>query len=115
MSINEFTADRIRRALSSEADVHEKRMFGGLAFMVNGKMCVVVSGRKSREGLIMVRVGPHAYADALKRTGAAPTIMKGKPVKGYVDVDESGQRDLKGWLKLALAFNRTLVMDESAG
>lgn len=108
MSINEFTAERIRRALSSEPDVYEKRMFGGLAFMVNGKMCICVGGGKD-EDLIMVRVGPRAYAEALKRTGAAPTIMKGRAIKGYVDVDESGQRDLRGWLKLALDFNRELV------
>ncbi|MDO5057376.1 MAG: TfoX/Sxy family protein [Lautropia sp.] len=108
MSINEFTADRIRRALSSEPDVYEKRMFGGLAFMVNGKMCVCVGGGAD-EDMIMVRVGPHAYADALERTGASPTIMKGRPIRGYVDVDETGQRDLGAWIRLALDFNRELV------
>lgn len=113
MSINEFTAERIRRALSSEPDVYERRMFGGLAFMVNGKMCICVGGGKD-EDLIMVRVGPRAYAEALRRTGAMPTIMKGRAIKGYVDVDESGQRDLTGWLKLALDFNHELVKGAGA-
>lgn len=111
MPVNEWLAERVRAALSGQPDVYEKRMFGGIAFMVNGKMCICVSGAR-REDNLMVRVGPRAWAEAQTLPGASPTIMRGKPIKGYVDVDEVGQRDLQAWVKRALDFNRELVASE---
>ena len=107
MPYNETIADRVRRELAHVPDTHEIKMYGGIAFMVNNKMCICVGGSEADN--VMVRVGAEAYEDALQRKGANPTIMKDKPIKGYVDLDSEGRKDLRLWMELALAFNKTLV------
>lgn len=107
MPYSETIADQVRLELAHLPDTHEIKMYGGIAFMVNNKMCVCVGGSEADN--VMVRVGPDAYEDALQRNGAGPTVMKGKPVKGYIDLDGDGRKDLRDWVELALDFNKTLV------
>ena len=107
MPYDEMIADKVRLELSHLPDIREIKMYGGIAFMVNDKMCMVVGGGDPEN--IMVRVGGSAYESALKRRGASPSIMKDRPVKGYIDLDSEGQKDLKEWVALALAFNKELV------
>lgn len=71
------------------------------------KMHVCVGGSKADN--IIASIGMDAYEDALKRKGARPTIMKGRPIKGYIDLDSEGRKDLRGWVELALRFNEKLV------
>lgn len=70
-------------------------------------MCVYVGGSKADN--IMVRVGADTYEDALKRKGTCPTIMKDRPIKGYIDLDSEGRKDLREWVELTLRFNEELV------
>jgi len=98
-------AQRVREALEGIRSVEEKRMFGGLAFMVRGSMCVGVVGRE-----LMVRVGPEAYAETLRRPHARPMDLTGKPLRGFVYVaaaEIASDAGLGQWLERALAFNRT--------
>lgn len=109
MAWNEWLADRVRNALASEPDVVGKRMFGGLAFMVNGRLCLFTGGGRGSEDDLMVRVGKAGVEAALTRPGTSPTAVNGRPFNGYVTVDETGQRDLAGWVRIALDFNRQLT------
>lgn len=96
MAFDEELADRIR-ALIDDRDPVEKRMFGGLAFMVSGKMAIVASG----QGGAMVRVNPEESDALCERAGVAPMIMKGKPMKGWlrVDVDQlEDDSELRAWI-----------------
>lgn len=66
-------------------------------------MYVCVGGSKADN--IMVRVNADTHEDTLKRKGARPTIMKGRPIKGYIDLDSEGRKDLRGWVELAPRLN----------
>lgn len=105
MPINETLADRVREIIadSGEERVEEKKMFGGLAFLVDDKILVGV--KKDR---MLVRIDPELYQDALEKEGVIPMAREGRGMPGYVFVmDEflETQRDLEYWLKLALEFN----------
>ena len=81
----------------------EKRMMGGLCFLVRGKMCVGVEKER-----LMVRLDPDVYEQALQRKGCVPMDFTGRPMRGFVFVKAEGyssERDLAAWLELALAFN----------
>jgi TfoX/Sxy family transcriptional regulator of competence genes len=100
---NTKLADRIREALMNIPDIEEKEMFRGICFMVNGKMCVCVSGDE-----MMVRIGAEASETALENNSVRQMIMRGKPMNDYVYVSEEGfnnQKDFDNWIKLALEFN----------
>jgi hypothetical protein len=60
----------------------------------------------------MVRVGKEHYKELMKRKGALPSIMKDRPIKGYIDLAAEGQKDLTDWVKLALEFNEKLVSEK---
>jgi TfoX/Sxy family transcriptional regulator of competence genes len=95
--------DRVRAALGGTPHVEEKRMFGGTAFMVRGRMCI--SARPAR---IMCRIDPATHDVAVRRQGCRPVIMKGREYRGYVYVDAGGvrtKRDLERWIELALEYN----------
>ncbi len=81
MAFDDKLVERIRAVLSDQS-VEEKKMFGGLTFMVNGHMCCGVG----KEGL-MVRVGPDAYEASVKQPGARPMDFTGRAMKGLVWVD----------------------------
>lgn len=103
MAYNEKLANRIREALADEADVEEKFMFGGVCFMVKGKMCLGVVGEE-----IMCRINPANEEEALEMTGSRPMDFTGRPMKGYVFVSEEGlkkKRDFEYWVKLCLDYN----------
>lgn len=104
MAFSEELAERIRLILAPLPIVlEEKKMMGGLAFMVNGKMCVGVM-----QDNLMVRISPDVYADALKQPGCKPMDFTGRVLKGFVFVDGEGtdnQNDLQHWVDLALQYN----------
>src|SRR5688500_6641076 len=104
MAYNENLADRIRTELSALRKVEEKKMMGGLTFMVNGKMCVGVVSDD-----LMVRLAPEEYEKALERKGCREMDFTGKPMRGFVFVDNEGtktKKDLEYWIDLALAYNK---------
>ena len=106
MAFDETLAARVRDLLASQPRVSEKRMFGGLAFMVNGNMCMGVQ----REDL-MVRVGPDAYARCLKLAHARDMDFTGKSLRGFVYVDKAGLKNraaLQKWVTRGLDFVATL-------
>lgn len=104
MAYDEYLADRIRQTLRSKrVTAEEKKMMGGLAFMVDEKMCVGIV----KENL-MVRVGPDRYEEALQHPGCRPMDFTGRPLKGFVfvspeAVDEDEQ--LSQWVQRALDYN----------
>lgn len=105
MAYNETLAIRVREALTHLPGVEEKKMFGGLAFMVDGKMCITV-GRDR----IMCRINPLLHNEALKKEGASTVVMGGKNYKGYIHIKEEAiiaREDFQYWLDLALEFNKT--------
>ena len=87
MSYDEKLAERTRAILDSRDDVVEKKMFGGLAFLVRGHMCVGIVDRE-----LMVRIGPDAYESALAEAHARPMDFTGKPLRGTVYVGAAGLR-----------------------
>ncbi|MCU1401274.1 MAG: hypothetical protein JWN62_4383 [Acidimicrobiales bacterium] len=107
MPYEQDVADRIRELLGTETGVEERRMFGGLAFLVDGHMAVAASGR----GGLMVRVDP-ADADRLLAGGKAePMVMSGREMQGWLRVDTANvrtTRDLTRWVGIGVAFVRTL-------
>lgn len=103
MAYDEALAKRVRTALASVKTVEEKKMFGGLAFLVQGKMCINISGDR-----LMCRFGQDLQKQILSKTGVEPMIMKGKILGGYCYVSAAGfrtQRDFDFWIKLVLGFN----------
>ena len=103
MPLDEALVDRVRTALRTGRPIEEKRMFGGIAFMVDSKMCVSVG--KAR---IMCRIDPAIHDAVLKRNGCTTVVMKGRAYRGYVHVAADAlktQGDLDYWVRLALDFN----------
>lgn len=106
MAYDERLAQRIRQALQARSDVSEKKMFGGLAFMTDGRMFVGVLGTT-----LMVRVGKDAEAAARARAHVRAMDFTGRPLAGYVYVDAPGCKtavQLRHWLNQALEFVLTL-------
>lgn len=103
MAYDEKLAERIRKYLNDRVAATEKRMMGGLTFMVNEKMCVGAVNDS-----LMVRFDPDLHDQILAKPGVRPMDFTGKPMQGYVFVDQSvvGGDELLGfWLDLALSFN----------
>ena len=105
MAYNTKLAERIRTYLDGvrEVQIEEKEMFNGLAFLVNGKMCINVS-----EDEIMCRFDPERDDEVAERRGFQPMIMRGKQLRGYCYVSEDGYKskeDFEYWTTLCLEFN----------
>jgi len=102
MAYDEALANRIRRALGPRPDVTEKKMFGGMAFLLGGKMfCGIVKDD------LMVRVGPEQYEAALAEAHVRPMDFTGRPMNGYVFVGRGGSRTekaIKMWVDQGAAF-----------
>jgi len=113
MAYDEKLADRVREIISvTHKNVEEKKMFGGLCFMVNGKMCIGVEKDK-----LMCRIDPLLYDEALEKDGCREMDFTGKPMKGYVYVEEEGfkkSKDLKYWVGLCLDFNKKAKKSKKA-
>ena len=106
MAYDESLADRIRKVLAGRKGLSEKKMFGGLAFMVHGKMCCGVV----KDNLV-VRVGPERYEKALSQPHTRPMDFTGRPLTGFVFVDPTGYKTDKAlakWVKQAVEFAMTL-------
>ncbi|OBK30199.1 RNA methyltransferase [Mycobacterium sp. 1165196.3] len=107
MAYDEDLANRIRELLGSESGVEEKRMFGGLAFLVDGNMSVAVSG----QGGLLVRASPAVFESLLRRAHVHPMVMGGREVRGWLRVEAAGvrtKRQLQGWVNRGVGYARTL-------
>ncbi len=104
MAFNESLAERVKSVLKARNVKHtEKKMFGGLCFLVDDKMLIGVEKER-----IMARIDPEDEAKAMKKKGAAPMTFTGRPMKGYVFVSDKGvdlDKDLEYWVDLCLKFN----------
>jgi TfoX/Sxy family transcriptional regulator of competence genes len=104
MAYNEKLAARIRQSLNSVKNMKEKEMMGGLTFMVNDKMCIGIIKDE-----MMCRIDPEMQDTALQKTGCRIMDFTGRPMKGYVMVDESGmttKKEFDYWINLCLDFNK---------
>lgn len=108
MAYDEDLADRIREAVQAESPVTEKRMFGGLAFLVGGSMAVAAS----RGGALMVRVDPAQSESLVAEPHVARMVMRGREMDGWLLVDAEALEDdeaLRDWVEIGVARARTLA------
>ncbi len=110
MAYNEYIADRIRQCLQRKIyDYQEKRMMGGLCFMVDDKMlCGTHYEKKLNQDLLMARIGPDNYEEALTKEHCIPMDFTGRVMKGYVFIRSEGidtDANLEYWIQLCLDFN----------
>ena len=110
MPYDEFTSERINRILKEkQANYFEKKMFGGMCFMVNDKMCCGIHyDKKKATDLLMIRIGTDAYEKSKERTGCYPMDFTGRPMRDYAFITPDGydsEEDLEHWIQLALDFN----------
>jgi TfoX/Sxy family transcriptional regulator of competence genes len=106
MPYDEGVAQRIREIMNSVSGLSEKKMFGGIAFMVNGNMCVGVVKHE-----LMLRVGPDQYDEVLNLPYVRKMDFTGRPMRGLVYVESDGfgeDKEIKYWIERALLFVRTL-------
>ncbi len=105
MAYNEKLADQTREIISlTQKNVEEKKMFGGLCFMVNDKMCVGVEKER-----LMVRLDPAKFDEVMEKEGCKPMDFTGKVMKGFVFVELEAlntKKKLEYWVKLALDYNK---------
>ena len=107
MAYDEDLANRLRELLADEPAVTEKKMFGGLAFLLHGHMTVAASG----QGGLMARIDPADADSALADPHAAPMEMRGRTMDGWIRVAPDGmatKRQLAAWVKRSVAFAKTL-------
>lgn len=104
MAYNELLAERIRIALmKKKVKPVEKKMMGGLCFMVDDKMCVGIV-----KDSLMIRIDPEIYEEVLMKKGCREMDFTGRPMKGFALVDPEGimfDKELEYWIKLCLDFN----------
>jgi TfoX/Sxy family transcriptional regulator of competence genes len=107
MAYDEVLAGRIRVLVASEAGLSEQRMFGGLAFLVNGNMAVAASG----QGGLLLRVDPAESADLVAGSPAYVAEMRGRAMPGWLRVDAADLEDnaaLAEWVGRGVSFARSL-------
>ncbi len=103
MAYNEKLANRIREQLADLPNIKEKEMMGGLTFMLNDKMCIGIIKDE-----MMCRIAPEMQDIVLEKTGCRIMDFTGRPMKGYVMVDDTGmksQKEFEYWINLCLEFN----------
>jgi len=103
MAYNEKLANRIREQLADLHNIEEKEMMGGLTFMVNEKMCIGIIKDE-----MMCRIAPEIQDTVLEKTGCRIMDFTGRPMKGYIMVDDTGmksQKEFEDWINLCLEFN----------
>jgi TfoX/Sxy family transcriptional regulator of competence genes len=103
MAYDEELADRIRSLVAGADGLTEQKMFGGLAFLVNGNMAVAASG----QGGILVRVDPEESARFVETTSAEEMVMRGRPMAGWLRV-ESAEAELPEWVERGVSYARSL-------
>ena len=106
MAYDEELAARIRDLLADEAGVAEKKMFGGLAFLINGNMAVAASG----QGGLLVRVDPAESAELVETTPATEMEMRGRSMAGWLRLEsaERESNELVSWVNRGVAYARSL-------
>src|SRR4051812_1269426 len=107
MAYDDELAERIRALVANERGVTEKKMFGGLAFLVNGNMAVAASGG----GGLLARVDPEESADIVRTSNAEPMEMRGRKMPGWLRVDGEdvrGKAALTTWVTRGVSFARSL-------
>ena len=107
MAYDEELAERIRELVGSEAQLTEKQMFGGLAFLVGGNMAIAASG----QGGVLVRVDPDSSDTLVAKTAAYPMEMRGRQMQGWLRVDSDDvrtKRELAAWVKRGVTYARSL-------
>jgi TfoX/Sxy family transcriptional regulator of competence genes len=107
MAYDEDLAERIRELLADEPDLTEKRMFGGLGFMVAGNMAVAASG----QGGLLARVDPEEGQALSREPNVAPMEMRGRQVSGWLRVDSAAlgtKEKLEPWVRRSVAYARSL-------
>jgi TfoX/Sxy family transcriptional regulator of competence genes len=107
VAFDEELASRIRALVVGEPGVTERKMFGGLAFLIDGNMSVAAS----REGGLMVRVDPDAGEGLVESSGAVPVVMRGRAMQGWLRVEAADVRaddELARWVGVGVAFARSL-------
>ena len=107
MAYDEDLADRVRELIAEEAELTEKRMFGGLAFLINGNMSVAASG----QGGLMVRIDPAETEALIAKPHARPFEMRGREMRGWLRVDSDGvrtKRQLEPWVRRGVTYARSL-------
>ncbi|HLA54390.1 MAG TPA: TfoX/Sxy family protein [Flavitalea sp.] len=110
MAYSEKLVGRIRQALAHLPDLEEKKMFGGLAFMVGGKICLTAGADR-----MMCRIDPAIHDTAIKREGCRTVVMKGREYRGYVYVSEDSlntKAAFSHWVRLAIDFNKQITGTE---
>ena len=106
MAYDEKLAQRVRAEFESYSALEEKKMFGGLCFMLEGHMCCGIVG-----GTLMARVGPQQYSQCLSKPHVREMDFTGKPMKGMIYVDSGGlnkKSQLSHWVRLCREFVQTL-------
>lgn len=104
MAPGELLTERVRAAVAHARQVTERKMFGGITFMVNGKMCISVGNHR-----LMCRIDPDVHEAAIRRRGVGTVRMKGRAYRGFVYVREeavASKSALEYWVQLCLDFNR---------
>lgn len=107
MAFSEKIAQRIRNSLEHLADVEEKKMFGNLAFLVNGKMCLTAGPER-----MMCRIDPEFHGQEVNKKGCSTVVMRRRKYKGYIYIQEENlkkESDFNHWINLALDFNKQLT------
>jgi TfoX/Sxy family transcriptional regulator of competence genes len=107
MAYDENLANRIRELIGSEAALAEKKMFGGLAFLINGNMSVAASG----QGGLLVRVDPDEADGFLDAAHVEPMVMRGRAMQGWLRVAPEGlsrKRELERWVRRGVDYARSL-------
>jgi TfoX/Sxy family transcriptional regulator of competence genes len=107
VAYDEELADRIRELIPDRTGIAEKKMFGGLAFLVDGNMAVAASG----QGGLLVRVDPGEGERLVAATDAEPMVMRGREMTGWLRVPSEHvrtKRQLASWVERGMSFARTL-------
>jgi TfoX/Sxy family transcriptional regulator of competence genes len=107
MAYDQDLARRIRELIGDAADLTEKKMFGGLAFLVGGNMAIAASG----QGGVLVRVDPSTSDELVAQTKAHVAVMRGREMRGWLRVDSDDvrtERELARWVELGTAYARSL-------
>jgi TfoX/Sxy family transcriptional regulator of competence genes len=107
MAYDEDLADRLREALQDVDGVTEKKMFGGLAFLVGGNMAVAASG----QGGLMLRCDPDRSEELVSRPGAGRMVMRGKEMDGWLRIDDAAVEDdaaLRQWVDVGVGYASSL-------
>ncbi|HVT67626.1 MAG TPA: TfoX/Sxy family protein [Trebonia sp.] len=107
MAYDEVLAARIRALIGPDPELTEKKMFGGLAFLIRGHMAVTASG----QGGILVHAGSERSGDLVATTGAAVAVMQGREMTGWLRVgaaDLASDEDLGPWVEIGIEYARSL-------